>query len=72
MAELKQANTPIYIAQGTADDAIDPAGVDVMVSELLAAGKNVTYDRVEAADHSFRTGEEDGWPPSSNASSPGS
>jgi hypothetical protein len=43
---------------------VDPASADVLAAQLLARGKDVVYDRVEGADHSFKrkgTPDVDGW-----------
>ena len=54
MRELEGVGARIYIAQGTADEAVDPASADLLYAHLLACGKDPTYDRVEGADHGFR------------------
>jgi predicted esterase len=51
--ELAPVRSAIYVAQGTDDDAVDPITADMLVADLRAHGKTVTYDRVEGADHSF-------------------
>jgi predicted esterase len=64
MDELPQVSARIYIAQGVADRAVDPRSADALYAHLLTKGKDVTYDRVEGADHSFRIAampEKDGW-----------
>lgn len=63
IAELQRTSARVYVAQGTADTAVDPASADALYAGLLTAGKNVTYDRVENADHSFSItdSQEDGW-----------
>ncbi len=43
----------VFIGQGSADSASSPRGADVMHAELLARGRDVTYKRVEGADHAF-------------------
>ncbi|HEY9282679.1 MAG TPA: alpha/beta fold hydrolase [Pyrinomonadaceae bacterium] len=52
--ELSAARAKIYVAQGTADAAVDPASADALFAQLVSKGKQVTYDRVEGANHSFR------------------
>jgi pimeloyl-ACP methyl ester carboxylesterase len=62
--ELTAVRAKIYIAQGTADKAVDPASADVLHAQLIAKNKQVTYDRVEGANHSFRIKDSpktDGW-----------
>ena len=53
METLNDVRANIYIAQGTADDAVEPVTSDMLVAQLQARGKRVVYDRVEGADHSF-------------------
>jgi dipeptidyl aminopeptidase/acylaminoacyl peptidase len=53
MEELAQVKVKIYLAQGVDDDAVDPASSDILDAHLRARGKDVVYDRVEGADHSF-------------------
>lgn len=62
--ELSAAQAKIYIAQGTADKAVDPASADLLYAQLIAKNKQVIYDRVENANHSFRIKDKpkvDGW-----------
>jgi pimeloyl-ACP methyl ester carboxylesterase len=62
--ELTAVQAKMYIAQGTADTAVDPASADVLYAQLIAKNKQVTYDRVEGANHSFRIKDRpktDGW-----------
>ena len=51
--ELKQSEAKVYLAHGTADKADSVIGFDVMRAELLAAGRDVTAERVEGGDHGF-------------------
>lgn len=62
--ELTRTRAKIYIAQGTADKAVDPTSADLLYAQLLAKNRQVTYDRVEGANHSFRIKDKpktDGW-----------
>jgi pimeloyl-ACP methyl ester carboxylesterase len=62
--ELSAVRAKIYIAQGTADTAVDPSSADSLYAQLIAKNKQVTYDRVEGANHSFRIKDRpktDGW-----------
>lgn len=62
--ELNQTRAKIYIAQGTADKAVDPISADLLYAQLVARNRQVTYDRVEGANHSFRIKDKpktDGW-----------
>lgn len=64
LEELAEVPARIYIAQGTADRAVDVASADALHAQLLARNKPVHYDRVEGANHSFRIEgkpEVDGW-----------
>jgi pimeloyl-ACP methyl ester carboxylesterase len=64
LEELADVPARIYIAQGTADLAVDVASADALHAHLLARNKPVQYDRVEGGDHSFRIEgkpEVDGW-----------
>ena len=51
--ELKRGKARVYLAHGTADEADSVIGFDVMRAELLAAGRDVTAERVEGGDHGF-------------------
>ncbi|HEV2765847.1 MAG TPA: alpha/beta fold hydrolase [Pyrinomonadaceae bacterium] len=62
--ELSAVRAQIYIAQGTADTAVDPTSADALFAQLVSKNKRVTYDRVEGANHSFRIRDKprtDGW-----------
>jgi dipeptidyl aminopeptidase/acylaminoacyl peptidase len=51
----------VFIAQGTADRALDPASADVLFASLAARGRDVCYSRVPEADHSFALPAANGW-----------
>ena len=51
--ELKRSKAKVYLAHGTADESDSVIGFDVMRAELLAAGRDVTAERVEGSDHGF-------------------
>src|SRR5262249_39647867 len=51
--ELKRGKAKVYLAHGTSDQADSVIGFDVMRAELLAAGRDVTAERVEGGDHGF-------------------
>ncbi|MGE5177063.1 MAG: alpha/beta hydrolase family protein [Hyphomicrobiales bacterium] len=53
--ELRPVTARIYIAQGLRDDVALPESADALDADLLAHGKDVTYDRVPDAGHSFET-----------------
>jgi dienelactone hydrolase len=62
--ELNAVRAKIYVAQGTADVAVDPSSADALFAQLVSRNKQVTYDRVEGANHSFRIKSKpktDGW-----------
>lgn len=64
MEELTPVRAKIYLAQGTDDDAVDPASGDALDAHLRAKGKELVYDRVAGANHSFRLKDSpsvDGW-----------
>lgn len=66
MTELPRTNARIFIAQGTADEAVTVASFDALHAHLLSIGKDVTARRVEGADHNFahtppRHEQPDGW-----------
>ncbi len=52
---LHKSQARVFIAQGTADRASLPAAADVMYAELLARGRDVTYERIEGGNHAFQT-----------------
>lgn len=59
---LVKSRARVFIAQGTADKAVRPASADVLYAELLARGRDVTYERVEGGDHGFmKDGSREGW-----------
>lgn len=64
--ELGKTKARVFIAQGTADNAVDVSSFDLLQAQLLSRGRDVTAKRVDGADHSFnRTGADgkriDGW-----------
>lgn len=64
LEELAAVRAQIYIAQGTADAAVDPTSADALFAQLVSQNRRVTYDRVEGANHSFRIRDKpktDGW-----------
>jgi acetyl esterase/lipase len=56
MEELSRTKSRVFLAQGTADTAVSVHSFDVAVAHLLAHGRDVTWRRVEGADHSFNRG----------------
>lgn len=64
MEELASVNARIYIAQGLEDVSVDPESADVLFAQMKALGKDVTYDRVAGAGHSYTAKDrpsENGW-----------
>lgn len=62
--ELSQVKAKIYIAQRTEDKAVDPTSADTLYAQLAAKNKQVIYNRVAGANHSFRIKDQpktDGW-----------
>jgi pimeloyl-ACP methyl ester carboxylesterase len=62
--ELTPVDARIYLAQGSEDASVDPESADVLFAALEALGKDVTYDRVAGASHSFAVKgrpNENGW-----------
>jgi pimeloyl-ACP methyl ester carboxylesterase len=53
--ELLRTKARVYVAAGTLDPVIPVAAHDMLVAELRARGRDVTAERVEGADHGFRT-----------------
>jgi dipeptidyl aminopeptidase/acylaminoacyl peptidase len=51
--ELMRTTAKVFLAQGTADTAVSVHSFDVAVAELLAHGRDVTWRRIDGADHSF-------------------
>lgn len=52
---LESTAAAVFIAQGTADTNTSPVAADMLYAELLAQGRDVTYERVEGGDHGFMT-----------------
>jgi dipeptidyl aminopeptidase/acylaminoacyl peptidase len=66
MTELSRSNARIFIAQGTADDAVTVESFDALHAHLLSLGKDVTAGRIQGADHNFaraspQPDQPDGW-----------
>ena len=52
---LRRSKALVYIAQGTRDTNSLPESAEMLYAELLAQGRDVTYERVEGGDHAFMT-----------------
>ncbi|ANM30227.1 hypothetical protein ABI59_12515 [Acidobacteria bacterium Mor1] len=55
---ILETDARVFIAQGTADTNSLPASAEVLYAELLARGRDVTYERVEGGDHAFMTADD--------------
>jgi dienelactone hydrolase len=55
--ELLRGKAKIYLAQGAADTSVSVKAHDVLTAELRARGREAKVERLEGADHGFRTGE---------------
>ncbi len=55
LSELLRSKARIYVAQGTDDAATSVEAFDVLRAELAAHHRDVTAERIEGADHGFRT-----------------
>ncbi len=53
LEQLEKCKAKIFIAQGMKDENLDPASADQLYAHLLSKGKDVTYDRLENADHGY-------------------
>ncbi len=65
MEELSKFKGQIYIGQGLEDTNVEPSSSDVLYAQLLARGKQVTYDRLSGLTHIFSTKDDlknSGWP----------
>jgi pimeloyl-ACP methyl ester carboxylesterase len=58
-AELLKSRARVYLVHGTNDAATGIAAFDLALAELTAQRRDVTAERLEGADHGFRT---DGMP----------
>ncbi len=58
LAELSRSKAKVFLAQGARDTSVPPAGHDMLYAELLAAGRDVTAERIDDADHGFRKSDE--------------
>ncbi len=65
LEQLRKTDAKIYAAQGTQDRAVAWESFEFLRSELLAHGKDVTFDPIAGADHSFALSSSgptsDGW-----------
>lgn len=59
---MQKTKAKVFLAQGSEDRATLPASTDALYAELLARGRDVTYERVEGGDHAFmKGGSPEGW-----------
>ncbi|MGH7241939.1 MAG: alpha/beta hydrolase family protein [Phycisphaerales bacterium] len=60
LEELAKTDAKIYLAHGSADQAVAPASCDALYAQLLSRGRDVTANRMDGADHSFGRTDRDG------------
>jgi len=53
LEQLENCTARIFIAQGMKDEQVDPVSADQLYAHLLSKNRQVQYDRLEQADHSF-------------------
>lgn len=51
--DLKRSDAKVYVIQGTKDQDASVEASDLLVSELVVAGKELEYKRIIGADHSY-------------------
>jgi uncharacterized protein (TIGR03067 family) len=51
---LIASRAAVFLAHGTSDSSVSVAGSEVLRAELLARGRDVTFERLEGFDHVFR------------------
>ncbi|MEI9809654.1 MAG: alpha/beta fold hydrolase [Bacteroidota bacterium] len=61
LAQLENCLAKIFIGQGFKDENLDPLSADQLYAHLLSKNRNVTYDRLENADHSFNDKDKPGF-----------
>lgn len=52
--EIVKSKAKVFIAQGTVDTSVLPETADLLYAELLARGRDVTYEKIDGGDHGFR------------------
>ena len=57
---ILDSDAKVFIAQGTADTNSLPASAEVLYTELLARGRDCTYELVEGGNHGFMTKDDNG------------
>lgn len=60
VAAILKSKAKVFIAQGTEDTNSLPASADLLFAELLARGRDCTYERVEGGNHGFMTEDDNG------------
>jgi len=55
--ELLRGKAKIYLVQGVLDTSVSVKSFDVLLADLKTRGRDVTSERIEGADHGFRTQE---------------
>lgn len=56
---LLKSKARVFVSQGTEDKAVAVSGFEMLRAELLAKGRDVTAERLDGVDHSFRKAGED-------------
>jgi uncharacterized protein (TIGR03067 family) len=51
---LLASRAAVFLAQGTADTSVSVTGFDTLRAELTARGRDVTAERLDGCDHTFR------------------
>lgn len=52
---ILKSKAKVFVATGTADTSSLPASSEAFYTELLARGRDCTYERIEGGDHAFMT-----------------
>lgn len=52
---ILKSKAKVFVATGTADTNSLPASSEAFYAELLARGRDCTYERIEGGDHAFMT-----------------
>ena len=50
---ILKSKAKVFLAQGTNDTKTLPSSADIMYAELIARGRDCTYERIQGADHAF-------------------
>lgn len=58
LEDLQKSRARVFMAHGTADQAVPIASADWLFAELTARGRDVRFERIEGADHGLRKPDE--------------